>query len=56
MTINIKVDDADTNVLTGGQVFEPVDMLTDVVILPSSGTSLGLDLQGQRILAPTRYH
>ena len=55
LVADIKVDDSDTELLTGKQVLQPVDELSDTVLLPSPGMSVVLDLLGNRNISPTRY-
>ena len=55
LVADIKVDDTDTELLTGKQVLQPVDELSDTVLLPSPGMSVVLDLLGNRNISPTRY-
>ena len=54
LTVNVQVDDVDTSVLTQEQTYQLVDRLSDLVELPSAGSSVALELVGQREKSPTR--
>ena len=54
LIVSVQVDDVDSDIFNQQETYQLVDRLSDLVELPEPGSSVELELEGQRETLPTR--